>query len=90
MLFTVVGDVLPDPFLASAVQVDYGRLAEEVAPGLELQALERVLLDLELEVLDVVVEAHRAAKATAVSPASRAFSTISARLTSRVRPSLCS
>ena len=88
VLLAVVGDVLADPFLAPALEVDDRRLAKEVAAGLELEALEGVRLDLERQVLDVVVQAHRAAKATAVSPASRAFSTISARLTSRVRPSL--
>ena len=50
VLLAVVGDVLADPLLASALQVDHGRLAEEVGAGLQLEALERVLLDLEREV----------------------------------------
>ena len=90
VLLAVVGDVLADSLLASASEVDYGRLAEKVGTGLELEAFERVLLDLEREVADGVVQAHRAAYATAVSAARRAFATISARLISRVRPPECS
>ncbi len=82
----VVGDVLADSLLAGAVEVHDGRLAQELGAGLQLQALERVPVDAERKVANGVVEAHRAANATDTSPASRAFATASARLTSRVRP----
>ena len=82
----VVGDVLADPLLAGAVEVHDGRLAQELGAGLQLQALERILVDAERKVANGVVEAHRAANATDTSPASRAFATASARLTSSVRP----
>ena len=55
-----------------AVQVDDCRLAQEVAPGLELERLALVAVDLEPEVLDALVEAHSAANATARSSASDA------------------
>ena len=88
VLRSVVGDVLADPFLAATSKVDDGRPAEEVGSGLELEALERVALDLDREVADVRVQAHGAAYATATSAASPALATISLRFTSRVRPSL--
>ena len=86
MLFGVIGDILADPFVARALQVDDGCLAEEVGSSLQLDALERVALDVEREVTDEVVQAHSAANATATSPARSALATISFRFTSRVRP----
>src|SRR6188472_4684283 len=68
------------------MQVDDGRLAEEVGSRLQREELEAVALDLEVEVADGVVEAHVAANATATSPASPALATASLRFTSRVRP----
>jgi len=50
VLLGVVGDVLADPLLAFAAQVSDGRLAEEIAPRLQLQPFEGVLLDLERQV----------------------------------------
>ena len=84
----VVDDVLADALLVPAVEDDDGRLAQEVCTRLHLEPLQLVPVDLEAEVLDALVQAHRAANATATSAASRALATMSARLTSRVRPSL--
>ena len=87
MQLRVVHDVLADPLLALAVQVDDGGLTEELAAGLELEAFELVP-SISRGGPDGVVEGHSRENATATSAASRALATTSARLTSRVRPPL--
>ncbi len=86
VLGSVVRHVLADAFLACSVEVDDRRLAQELRPRLQLQALERVAVDLQREIADGVVQAHSAANATATSPASRALAAASLRFTSCVRP----
>ena len=90
VLARLVRDVLAEALLARAREADRRRLAREAARDVERADLEAVALDLERELVDGVVEAHRAANATDTSAASRAFATMSLRLTSRVRPSECS
>ena len=87
VLLAVVRDVLADALLAPAEETNERRLAEEVRSCLQREELELVALDAQRKVADGVVQAHRPANATDTSPASRAFATASARLTSRVRPS---
>jgi hypothetical protein len=53
-----VGDVLSDPLLAAAAQVDHRRDAREVGRDLLLEPLELVGLDLERQVREQVVR-HR-------------------------------
>ena len=55
----VVGDVLADSLLAAAADADGGGQARELLAGLELLALERVLVDLQREVGELVERAHR-------------------------------
>ena len=81
-----VGDVLAEPLLAASDEADGRRLAREAARNVEGADVEVVRLHLERQVLDGVVEAHRAANATDTSPANRALATASLRFTSRVRP----
>ena len=55
----VVDDVLAQPLLVAALQVDDGRQPVEVGPGwVELEALELIGIDLERQVLDLVVAGH--------------------------------
>ena len=46
VLFSVIGDVLADPLLAASLKPDDRRLAEEIGARLQLEQVERVLLDL--------------------------------------------
>jgi hypothetical protein len=55
----VVGDVLADPLLATALDPDRGRCAGELRRGLELLAVELVALDLESELGEPVEGAQR-------------------------------
>ena len=55
----VVDDVLAQPLLVAALQVDDGRQPVEVGAGwVELEALELIGIDLEGQVLDLVVAGH--------------------------------
>src|SRR5262245_4876545 len=78
VLLAVIRDVLADTLLARSLEVDDRRLPEEVRPRLQRQQLELVTLELQREVPNGGVQAHRSANATDTPPASPALQTASA------------